>query len=288
MSFKSVACCALLLLPAASSAGDTAAVLSHGSGAYMEAFAAFKEIYGEIAYYDLSKGRPDLPAGTGTVVAFGGKAAEHKYPPGTSLVYCMAPGVFAKKIRQDGRTVKISLIPELGIILSTLKKVQPGLKRLTVFWMLPGFSPYAQTMNEEGGRHGIAISTVRVTGVEELPELLRRSMGEMDAFWLPPDPLIVTSESLAILRDFSWANAIPFYGSTKGMTREGAAVSVGISFREMGAAAARAARALAAREKTPDVIFPSKPDITFNLEAVKKCRLALPRGLREEAGALPQ
>lgn len=287
MNFKGLAC-AVLLLPAASSAGGTVAVLSHGGGAYMEAFSAFKEIYGEIEYYDLSKGKPDLPAGTGTVVAFGGKAAEHKYPAGTSVVYCMAPGVFAKKMRQNGRTVKISLIPELGIILSTLKSVQPGLKRLTVFWMIPDFSPYAQTMKEEGARRGIAITMVRVTDGEGLPALLRSTMGEMDAFWLPPDPLIVTPENLAILRDFSWANAIPFYGSTRGMTREGAAVSVGASFREMGAAAAGAAQAIAAGEMTQEVIFPSKPAITVNPEAAKKCRLDLPRGLGEEAGALPQ
>lgn len=283
MNFKAPLLALLLALPGGAAA-ETAAVLSSGGGAYIEAFSAFQAAYGsEVAHYDLSDGKPKLTPQTRTVAAFGGKAAIYPYPPGTRVVYCMAPGIFLKQ-GDLAAAVKISLIPNFDTILARLKSIQPDLKTLKVLWMAPDFGQFAGAIAKAGAAHGIQMMSIRVQDPSDLPSILRREMQGMDAFWLPPDPLLITPENLLILREFSWSNGIPFYGSTKGMTREGAAASVGLSFRDMGAAAAAAALKLEAGETLPEVVFPDKEEITLNATAAKRCRLEFPRKLIEEAG----
>ena len=290
MIFKLAAAAFPLLLVSASpaSGAGTAAVLSSGSAAYLEAFSAFQAAYGSaVPYYDLSKNKKELPPGTRTVVAFGGKAANQPYPPGLNMVYCMAPGFFSKNTPAAGsRTIKISMVPEFRLLFEKLLAIQPGLKRLRVFWMVPDFETYTDAVKTEGARQGVEVTVVRAESANALPALLRQGLTKMDAFWIPPDPLIISPETLMILREFSWSNGVPFYGSTKGMTREGAAASVGISFAEMGKAAASATRLLEEGKAIPPMIFPEKVEVTLNSSAARKCGLSFPRALIEEAGHL--
>ena len=289
MIFK-LAAAALALFPvcaAPARAGDTAAVLSSDSAAYMEAFSAFQAAYGAaVPYYDISKKKKDLPGGTKTIVAFGGRAANQEYAPGISLVYCMAPGFFVKNPPAGVKTVKISMVPEFRLLFEKLLAIQPGLKRLRIFWMVPDFETYTDAVKAEGARQGVEVTVVRVENAGAIPALMRQSLGKMDAFWIPPDPLIISPEMLMILREFSWNNGVPFYGSTKGMTREGAAASVGVSFGEIGKAAAAAARLLDEGKIVPSMIFPEKVEVTLNSSAARKCGLSFPKAIMQEAGHL--
>ncbi|MBI4351965.1 MAG: hypothetical protein HY550_11040 [Elusimicrobia bacterium] len=276
----------LLACANAAAAGDTAAVLSSAGGAYLEAFSSFQAAYGKsVPYFDLSKGKPVLPPDTVTIVTFGGKAAGYPWPSGSNIVYVMAPGVLLKA-RPPGKAVKIRLLPDFGVILSRLKRIQPGLKRLQIFWMSPYYARYEETFRTEGEKLGIQITAPQLMSSDEIPGQLRQALGEADALWIPPDPLLVTAENLLILKEFSWANGLPFYGSTKGMTREGAVASVGVSFRDMGAAAALAAGRLNSGEDVQELVFPGTPEITLNAAAAKKCGLEFHRAVLEEADYL--
>lgn len=280
----------LLACPAlAAAGGGTVAVLSSGGGAYMEAFSAFQAAYGtEVPFVNLAVSKPRIPADTSLVVAFGGKAANYSYPPGVSIVYCMAPGLFLNQPFPAARSAKIGLVPEFSEIVSQLKEIQPGLKRLRIFWMTPDFAKFEQLVVAEGTRRGIEITSVKVPSSEDFPSILRQAAGASDAFWVPPDPLLITPENLQMMHDFSWANGIPFYGSTKGMTVEGAVASVGVSFREMGATAAGVALRLAAGENFPGMVFPAKAEVTLNASAARKCGIDFsPQTLRKAAYLFP-
>lgn len=279
----------LLLLfaaPARAAAGGAMAVLSSDTGAYMEAFTAFQASYGaEVPFVNIADHRPEVPPGTSVIVAFGGKAANYAYPAGIPVVYCMAPGLFMPS-SPGTRTVKVMLVPEFGVMFSELKAIQPAIKRLRVFWSTPSFARYQEAVTAEGLRNGVEVTTVRVTDVEDMPSLLRKSYPMMDAFWVPPDPMLVTPENLMIMKEFSWGNGIPFYGSTKGMTREGAAASIGASFRDMGETAALAAARLAAGEPVPDTLSPEKFELTLNASAARRCGLKFPPEVLRRASYL--
>ncbi len=281
----------LLSLPAApgyaAAPEDTIAVLSVESGVYMEAFSAFQAAYGgEVAHYDLSRQKPELAKDTRLVVAFGGKAASYPYPAGLNVVYCLAPGVFSASAEGVARTTKISLIPDFSVTFAKLKKIQPGLRRLWLLWVVPENNPLAKEVKEEGARQGIQVTTARLENQDALPAALRRTMGAADAIWLAPDPQIVTPQTLRLMKEFSWENGIPFYGSTKSMTREGAVASLGVSFAEMGKAAAKAALALERGEPAQRVAFPEKIEITLNASAAAKLGIVFPGSILDEAGCL--
>lgn len=280
-----------LFLPAAPGhAGapeDTIAVLSVESGVYMEAFSAFQAAYGgEVAHYDLSRQKPELGKDTRLVVAFGGKAANYPYPAGLNVIYCLAPGVFAGPAENRARITRISLIPDFSVTFAKLKKIQPGLKRLRLLWVLPETNPIAKTAKEEGARQGVQVTAERLENQDELPAALRRTIGAADAIWLAPDPQIVTPQTLRLLKEFSWENGIPFYGSTKSMTREGAVASLGVSFAEMGKAAAKAALSLEKGEPARGTVFPEKIEITLNASAAAKLGIVFPGPILDEAGYL--
>lgn len=279
------------LLSAAAAHGaaprTTVAVLSVNSGAYLEAFSAFQAAYGgEVAYYDLSSQKPELDKAAGLFVAFGGKAANYTYPAGINIIYCLAPGLLVKPSGRETKSVSIALVPDFPDTFSRIKEIQPGLKRLRILWASDGYAPYERTVGETGARLGIQVTTFRLSGPGSLPGALRKALGETDAIWLPPDPLIVTRENLLILREFSWENKVPFYGSTKSMTREGAVASFGISFAEMGKAAARAAMTLNNGGRLPETVFPEKAETTLNAAAAAKLGLEFPRRILDEAGYL--
>lgn len=290
MSFRGLlAALALLCCGWPASAGEVVAVLSSAGGAYAETLSAFQAEYGlPVPVFDASDKAPRLPADTGTVVAFGGKAAALKYPPGVSLVYTIAPGAFIRPQMKGGRIVKIAMLPEFRLVLSRLKAIQPGLERLTAFWTSPGFADYVESFVETGAAAGIRVTPVMVKRQEDLPAMLRGGLKDMQAFWLPPDPLLISPETLLIFREFSWNNGIPMYASTKGLAREGATASVGISFAESGAAAARAVKALDGGGAAPAVIFPTRTELTLNATAAKKCGVTYTEELLREADHLFQ
>lgn len=279
---------ALLCCAGPARAGDeVVAVLSSSGGAYMEAFSAFQAEYGSaVRVFDASAETPRIPAAAKVVVAFGGKASALNYPPGVALVYAIAPGAFMNSDRRLARTVKISMVPEFRLVLARLKAIQPGLDTLTAFWMSPGFASYVQTFIEVGAAAGIRIKPVRVDNLEELPVLLRGGIKDMQAFWLPPDPFLISPETLMIFREFSWNNGIPMYASTKGLAREGATASVGISFAESGAAAARAVKTLSGGVAAPSVVFPTKTELTLNATAARKCGITYSEEILREADHL--
>lgn len=286
---------ALLLLLLASPAkgapvpGETVAVLASATGAYLEAFAAFQAGYGaEVPRYDLSKGKPALPEGVKTVVTFGSKAALLDYPADVNLVYAMAPALFLPAAARGAKTVKVSMLPEFGALLAQFKLVQPSLKKLAVFWMAGSYKAMLPVFASAGAASGVEIVPFKADQISDIPGLLRSARPATDAFWIPPDPLLLTPDTLMIFKEFSWENRVPMYASTRGLAREGAVASVGISFAEMGAAAASAARGLNDGAAVPDTVYPLKIELTLNTAAARQCGVTLsPEVLRRADHAFP-
>ena len=92
-------------------------------------------------------------------------------------------------------------------------------------------NPYSQGTKwliNQGARlvtSGVEIISVRLQSPDSMPERLRKLMGKMDAFWLMPDPVLITKSSLMVLADFSCANSIPFYAPTYALVQGGATAS---------------------------------------------------------------
>lgn len=253
-------------------AGEVAAVLSSESGHYADAYAAFKAgpNGGAGLLYASAPGFA-LPPDVKYVAAFGVKAAALRYPPGTRLVYALAP------VEGRAHSHEISMAPRPAEALAAYKKLQPGLKRLAVFWAAYPGEDYVEELRAAGVGAGMEIISVRLSSPDSLPERLRRLMGKMDAFWLMPDPALITQSSVMVLSAFSCANSVPFYAPTYALALGGGTASFAPDFIEAGAAAARAVAVLVSGGELPHVVYPENVQLRVNEAMLGKCKWPLSR-----------
>jgi hypothetical protein len=253
-------------------AGEVAAILSSDSGHYSAAYAAFKA--GPSGRADLlDASSPDfyIPADVKYVAAFGVKAAALRYPPGTHLVYALAP------VEGRAHSHEISMAPRPAEALAAYKKLQPGLKRLAVFWTAYPGEDYINELRAAGAGAGVEIISAQLKSPDSLPERLRRLMGKMDAFWLMPDPALITQPSFMVLSAFSCANSVPFYAPTYALAQGGGTASFAPDFAEAGAAAGRAVAVLVSGGQLPRVIYPENVELRVNENLIGKCKWPIVR-----------
>ncbi|KAF0124523.1 MAG: ABC transporter substrate-binding protein [Elusimicrobia bacterium] len=266
------ALCLLCAAPAA--ARDVAAVLAKGTGPYFETYLAFQRAMGRpVTPFDLSEDeKPRLPSGLKVAVSFGSKAAALKYPAGTTVVFTLAPGY----IPGGGAKYRsVATLPDPALALPAYKRLQPGLRRLTVFHLKGSMGPYLMKISSSATGAGVEVNPVSLSSPDEFPEKLREMTGRADAFWLLSDPPLINRESMMILSKFSCSNRIPFYAPTAGLLRLGATAAFGPDFGGIGGAAAAAVKKALAGEELPEVTYVENPGMSVNLEAAEKCGFPL-------------
>lgn len=275
---------ALLTLAAAPvRAQDLVAVLSSDSVYYREAFEGFFEALGRaVPAFTL----PEEPrVGRARVVAaFGSRATLQAYPAGTVVVHSLALGV---QPPAGGRTVAVWAMPAPEAVLEGMRRVQPGLRRLGVYWSSPGMRPYLERLRRAARAAGVRLVIERLGGPDGLPDALRRSAGRVDALWVPSDPLLLDARSFETLCGFSSGNRVPFYVSAHGLAEKGAAASFSVGFREVGRLQAAAARQ-ALEGGAPEAVYPPVAETTVNLTAARAAGLEVPEeALRSARKVVP-
>jgi|SRR5579863_900727 len=268
---------------------DVEAVLSSGLGPYQAAFDGFVEGFGShLSPIVLPKDSPHLSPETRVVVAFGAKAVLRSYPQNVSLVYCMAPGVRLGVGSRRGLFVEIQMLPQAKQVLAKIKEIQPGLKRLAIFWSSKEMKDYAEQIRQNALESSIAVLSERLDTPDEFPDRLRNVYGKIDAFWLLPDPPLVNGQSLSVLKEFSWLNHIPFYAPTAGFVEQGATASVSSSFREIGRTAGSVARQILSGKFDREIVYPETVEIVLSVSAGQHTGLTLaPEILKHADRVLP-
>lgn len=256
-----------LLLAAAAGAEEIAGVISSDSGPYAEAYAAFKAELGlQHASYDASRPGFVPPDDSRFAAAFGARAAAADYPPGTHGVYALAPSIILRPGWHH-----ISMVPSPAAAVAGFRAIQPGLKRLAVFWSAYPGEPYMEGLRVAGRRAGVEIISARLRSPDSFPERLRGLLRKMDAFWLMPEPALINANSLLVLASFSCANSVPFYAPTEALVQNGAAASLAPDFAQAGSAAAAAVKTLRGGGKLPPVVFVENPPLRLNTGLIEKC-----------------
>lgn len=280
--FRTAALPALLLLAALgaarpSPAQEVIAVLSPPPGPYEAAYKAFVAAMGRDVPGVRLPGR--LPAaGARVVVAFGGQAAVRPYPESATLIACLAPGLPAD-FRRSGPLVQVTMRPAPKTLLSALRRVQPGLKRLGVLSHGRVTKGYLADLKLAGAALGVEIISPPSGGPGGVPDALRALLAaKADAVWLAPDPSLVTPENFQTIKQFAWDNGVPFYAPTRGLAAAGAAAAVSVGAAEEGRLAAELARRALAGEALPAFLYPERSELTVNLRSAQKAGLAIDPG----------
>ncbi|MFA6003262.1 MAG: hypothetical protein WC881_04265, partial [Elusimicrobiota bacterium] len=126
----------LALVTTGAAASDTdrvVAVLSSNAGPYQEALAGFRSELGQnINHMLVDVKNPALPPAADIIVAFGAKASLREYPQEFTLIEAMATGSSYLRDQSRSSLINISLAPDPQALVASLKRLQPGLKRLSV------------------------------------------------------------------------------------------------------------------------------------------------------------
>ncbi|MDA0747014.1 MAG: ABC transporter substrate binding protein [bacterium] len=253
------------------------AILSSELGPYQEAFAGFQSVLGmPVSRVLLAEHDPYIGRDVRVVVAFGGKAALKAYPGQVTVISCLAPGI--GQSTYPNAFVKVHMLPQAPLLVGTLRKIQPEMKRLAVFWASEATEDYLEEMREAAWAQNLEILEEQVENPDDLPDILRKLIRNgVDAMWLPPDPLLINARSFSVLKEFSWANDIPFYVPTAGLVKKGAVASVSCSFDEIGRTAGRTVRDVLTGRSSGGLIYPEKIEITVNLTAASNTGLVIPK-----------
>lgn len=272
-----------LLLCLASSpappAREVLAVLSSAPGPYQAAYDGFARAFGrEVAHVRLPMRLPAAASRARVVVAFGREAAVQSFPKNAIVIACLAPGLSAREARLRS-FVHLALRPAPENLLSALRRLQPGLKRLAVLSHALGRERFLVDLKAAGDAIGVEIVAVAVNGPEGVPDALRSVLPiKADALWLAPDPALVTPKAFQTILNFSWDNRIPFYAPTRSLVAAGAAAAVSAGPEETGRQAAELARRALAGESLPELVYPERAKLTVNLTSARKAGLVIAPG----------
>ena len=282
--YRAVAPLALLLFARLASASppaapEIAAVISSAPGPYQAAYDSFVKTLGREPPTVRLPGRPSVVSAR-VFVAFGGEAVVQTYPKSSTVIACLAPGL-AGRTMHKGAFVFVAMKPAPAKLLSELRRVQPGLKRLAVLSQTNDMASYLADLKLAAAALGIEILAPRARGPDEIPDALRALLADKaDAVWLAPDPSLVTSANFQTIKQFSRDNGIPFYAPTHGLAAAGASAAVSVKPEEAGRLAAELVRRALAGETLPNLVYPERTQLTVNQTAAEKA------GLRIRAQAL--
>ncbi len=259
-----------------SAAQEVVAVITSAQGPYEAAYASFVKTFGrEVTVLRLPGRLPSASTRTRVFVAFGGGAAAQTYPENATLIACLAPGT-SPRLRHDGPFVFVTMKPAPKRLLTELRRLQPGLKRLAALSNARDTDSYLADLKRTAAALDIEIIAPRASGANAVPEALRLLLtAKADALWLAPDPSLVTPENFQAIKQFSWDNDIPFYAPTRGLAAAGATAAVSVSAEEEGRLTAELARRALAGETLPELVYQERTTLTVNLESAQKTGLKI-------------
>ena len=258
--------------------GPVAVVLSSELQPYRQTYEAFVEAHGTTPptqWLNDDTGRVQVPEQTRVVVAIGSKAALASYPPRVTIVECMAPAAPAHN--RGRRRVAVHLLPPAEELLGFIGAVQPSLSRLAIPTVLPLSDGYLRDLQVAAQISGIELISLAIPDAQHVPDRLREMlMDQVEALWLPPDPLLINATTFRLLCQFSESNDIPLYVPTPGLVGGGATGSIAPSYAQIGASVAATVATLLAGRKPPTHVYPSGGIRTCNRSAALAAGLSLP------------
>jgi hypothetical protein len=263
------------------------AVLSANLGPYQEAYQGLQDVLaGPMTPVYLPANNLKAAGAGRTVIAFGGAAAAQPYPSESPLIYCLAPGTYLNPAHRNSPTIRLFLMPSPQITIAKIQDIQPSIKRLAVLWASDGFSDYHEAFRRSAEAAHLQIEFKHVSEPNALAGVLRQLPGQVDAVWVTSDPTLINSESLLLLKEFSWANKIPLYSPIEGLAERGGAVaSVYSSYRDIGRKAGELIQQ-GLRESQDQ--YPSEIHLTLNAAAADQVGLLLSDAVRKSASKILQ
>ncbi len=143
--------------------------------------------------------------------------------------------------------------------LAIFRRLLPG-RSFGVVYQAPSLERGLADARHQAAAQGADLRLIRISDPRQAPGAFRRLAAATSAFWLLPDPAVLTPQTLTYLFTLSAEHRIPVAAFSSALLRKGAAVAIAIDPRDIGAQAAEmAARILSG---APPATLPLEPPRT--------------------------
>lgn len=274
---------ALLLVPTGARGADIAIIKSSNLAPFNDAIVGFQtNCPGSIAEYDmegnLERGheitKKILENKPQVVLAVGVQAAAVARDDLKSIpvVFAVVANPESSGLVGVSNLTGVSLVIPVRTQLLTLKSIVPKVTRVGVIYNPRKTGAIIEEAFKAAKELGFVLIASKVDAKEDVPKALRAFSEGVDAFWMVPDPTVVSPESFRLILDFTFEKKVPFLAYAKPLVDQGALVSLAPSYSGMGAQACSIAKQVlggASISKIP-VAAPKGLELTFNLNTAKR------------------
>lgn len=159
------------------------------------------------------------------------------------VVYLMVlnPPVAAQE-QQRITGVTMTIPPER--YLTVLKKALPDARRIGLLYDPKKSGPLVRRALQASRAMGFEVVSREVRSAREVPALLEAMRGAIDAFWMIPDPTVLTPDSVEFLLLFAQENLVPVFSFAEKYEKMGALFSLDVDPVDMGKQAGEMANRL--------------------------------------------
>ncbi len=231
----------LLFSPLVISAAEIVAVQSMNIKPYNDAFLGFQNrcnctpariIVSESQGVDIVKKihseKPNV------IIAIGMEALKRvKTMNDTPIVYLMVLNPSSLLSKSDNITgVSLNIAPDIQ--LAAVKHALPDMTNIGVIYDPARTAPFVQRASAAAPAHGINLVTREIHQSMKVPSTLNSMKEEIHAFWMLPDIMVITPETVEYLMLFSIEHRIPVITFSEKYLEMGALMSLGIDAHDIG------------------------------------------------------
>jgi putative ABC transport system substrate-binding protein len=275
----------ILLLPAASPAFEIAIFKSKNLAQYNDAVNGFKvNCQAKFDEFDMEENpergvqivkmikdtKPDLIFTVGINAALTATREIKDIP----IVFAMVlnPGNYDL----SGKNVTgVALEVPVKTQLYTLKSIHPKVSKVGVIYNPKNTQDLIKEAQKSAKELDLILITAKVDAPQDAPRAFRAFSGGIDAYWMIPDPTVVTQEAFKMILDFTYKNNVPFIAFSKSFVDAGALVSLSPNYASIGQQACQVAQKIMQGGKVAEIPVqsPKGLELTFNINTAKKLGL---------------
>ena len=241
----------LLLLSGVAEAHHILVVESSRVKPYEEAFRGFsRACHHEAIRFVVSEGKPNeiidfiQEEQPRLIVAIGADALEQLRQVKTiPIIYLMI--LNPSKIVTEAKNITgVQMTPSPAQQIDLIRKALPNVSKIGVLYDPNNLTKFVRQAADAARPLGLELVTREVRAPREVPGALLRLRGEIDAFWMLPDPSVVSPETMEFFVLFSGENRIPLVTFSRKYVDMGALLALEVDPFDMGMQAGEMANRL--------------------------------------------
>jgi putative ABC transport system substrate-binding protein len=275
---------------AAAGAAEVALIKSQETPAWAPAISALRRVVGAshtIAEYDLRgdraqglpllaglKGRPAI------LVAMGPLAAQlaRETLPDAPLVFCMVLDPAKAGLEVGPGVTGVSFRVPVKNQLAAYRMVYPRGSRVGVLYNEAAVKAQVEEAEKAAGLLRLLIVPREVASDRDVPSALRALLSgdeQVDALWLPADPLLLADASRRFILSETLKAGKPVFSFSSALVSEGALVSNGPDYASIGEQAGELVNRMASGERRIEMLVP-RAELVVNTRIAAKLKIEIP------------